>query len=60
MPEPRRRGRPTLDPAIKAKSFAVKLPPADQEMIRARADELGISQARLIVEAVKAYQPDRG
>ena len=48
-------GRPNLIEGETAKPFAVKLPPSEADMIRAGAADLGVSQARLIVEAVKAY-----
>lgn len=51
-------GRPALPPEEKAKPYGVKLPPAVIEMIKAKADQAGVSQARLITQAVEAYQSD--
>lgn len=48
-------GRPAIVEGEKAKPFSVKLPPSEADLIRAAADELGLSQARLIVEAVRFY-----
>lgn len=51
------RGRPVIDQALKAKSYAVKLPPAVIETIKAKAAAARVSQARLIALAVEAFTP---
>lgn len=53
----RKRGRPVIDPALKAKPYAVKLPPAVIEAIKRKAERAGVSQARLLALAVEAYEP---
>lgn len=50
-------GRPNIIPGETAKAFSVKLPQSEADMIRAKAADLGLSQARLIVLAVEAYSP---
>lgn len=53
------RGRPVVDLALKAKPYAVKLPPAVIETIKAKAALARVSQARLITLAVEAFNPEQ-
>jgi hypothetical protein len=50
-------GRPPLPEGEKAKAVTFRLPPPTVELIKAKADAHGVSQAKLITLAVDAFAP---